>query len=126
MKPQPFLLVCIFMIIVSFLIISCDKQRAKRLSGNYNCTVDYTYWDITPQHIDSTYTETVEVKAEGDILDVLGYKIPVDSVTDEQVFITTGHHFYLNVQFKNDSLYFKTTSSGLGGGATYVYRGKRE
>ncbi len=91
---------------ISAIILSgCNKHHVNKLAGDHTCSVHHSYWDMTPSNFDTIYTDTLSIIAQGDILDVLGFKIPVDSVIDEQEFITGGNHNYLKVQFINDSLY---------------------
>lgn len=108
-----------------FLVLSCDKYHAKRLAGTYACTVDYHYWDMTPVVIDSTYKEDIEITQEGKNVVVLGVAIPVDSLWKENEYYQGNVHDYMTVLFRDDSVYITRSSSGLGGGGTLTYSGKK-
>lgn len=118
---QPLILLACFA-----LLLSCDKHRAKKLSGTYSCRVDYHYWDMTPSTSDSTYQEDLEIKQDGKQVIVLGTSIPIDSLWKEKEYYIGYVHNYMNVLFKNDSLYITRSSGGLGGNASWKYRGVKK
>ena len=102
---------------------SCDKQHAKDLSGIYNCQVHYLYWDMMPTNKDSTYNEQLEVLQDGKYINVLNYKIHIDSLWNGKEYYTGYIHDYFKVKFTNDSLYATRSSGGLGGNASWTYKG---
>jgi len=105
------------------LITGCDKHHAKKLSGTYYCGVEYHYWDMTPSNIDSTYMEEIEIKQDGKNVIVLGTSIHVDSLWNEQEYYEGYIHNYIKVLFKNDSVYIVRSGGGLGGNASWNYKG---
>lgn len=116
-----FFLCCV--VLISF--ASCDKYHAKKLAGVYFCEVKYSYWDMTPTNIDSTYNQEIEITQKGKELDVLGYKVHIDSLWNEKEYMVGGVHNYLNTLFRDDSVYITSYSGGLGGGATWKYAGSK-
>lgn len=105
------------------LFSSCDKYHAKKLSGTYSCKVDYHYWDMTPTNTDSTYHEDLEIKQNGKNVIVFGTSIPIDSLWKEKEYYIGYVHNYMNVLFRNDSVYITRSSGGLGGNASWKYQG---
>lgn len=118
---NPFQLLILFLFFG--LLFSCDKHRAKKLSGTYSCKVDYHYWDMTPSTIDSTYHEDLEIKQNGKNVMVFGTSIPIDSLWKEKEYSVGYVHNYMKVLFKNDSIYITRSSGGLGGNASWKYKG---
>jgi hypothetical protein len=114
-----------FLIISSFtlLLFSCDKYHTKRLSGTYACSVDYHYWDMTPVIIDTMYNEDLEIAQDGKYVLVLGTKIHIDSLWKEKQYMEGDIHGFLQVLFKNDSVYITKSSGGMGGNGTIIYEG---
>ncbi|WP_300661473.1 hypothetical protein [Fluviicola sp.] len=108
------------------LLSGCDKHRAKKLSGTYSCKVAYHYWDMTPSTSDSTYQEDLEIKQNGKNVIVLGTSIPIDSLWKEKEYYEGNAHNYIEVLFKKDSIYITRSSGGLGGNASWKYRGSKK
>ena len=113
----------LIVIAVSMMVLSCDKYRARRWSGTYNCKIHYLYWDMTPKNVDSTYYGTVEVNQKKRSIVIFGHEIPVDSLRDEKLYYEGYVHNYIQVQFKGDSIYYLYSGGGLGGNGSYEYRG---
>lgn len=106
---------------------SCDKIGARKISGTYECKVDYFYWDATGTQIDSTYLKDVIVDHKKENIIMGSYEIPFDSIADEDRYIVNGNpHSLFIIQFVNDSLYMETRSGGLGGGTIINYSGKKK
>lgn len=121
MKDRIVLLLLFVAGILSF--SSCDKYHAKKLSGTYQCSVHYHSFTITPSEVDSTYSESIEVKREGKELKVLGYTVPIDSVWETDGYMIGSYNNYFQIRFVGDSLYCYQYSGGLGGNVTYDYQG---
>ncbi len=111
---------------VSVLLFSCDKYHAKRLSGTYQCTVQYHAFTITPTEVDSTYTESIQVERDGKELKVIGYTVPIDSIWETGGYLIGSYNNYFEIRFKGDSLYCYRFSGGLGGNVTYDYKGLKQ
>ena len=104
----------------------CDKQHAKKLEGNYNCIVQYHYWDMQRTNIDSTYFETLCVTRSGKFISVLNHEIHIDSLWGGQEYYEGYIHNYIKVRFKNETIFVESYSGGLGGGATWTFEGNKE
>lgn len=113
----------LIVIAVTMMVLSCDKYRARRWSGKYNCQVHYHYWDGTPLIKDSVYQEVIEVTHLKNKIVLFGHGIPVDSLRDEKRYYEGYVHNYIEVQLKGDSIYYLYSSGGLGGNASFEYRG---
>jgi hypothetical protein len=105
------------------LLFGCDKYHAKKLSGKYSCKVEYNYWDMTPLNIDSIYYEDLVIEQKGKFVVVLGTSIHIDSLWKEKEYYEGYIHNYMKVLFKNDSVYIIKSSGGLGGNASWTYKG---
>lgn len=103
--------------------MSCDKHHAKKLAGTYACKVDYHYWDMMPTHFDTTYFEDVEVEQGGRNVIVFGISIDIDSLWKGKEYSQGYIHSYMNVLFRNNSVYITTSSGGLGGNSSSKYAG---
>lgn len=108
---------------ITILLFGCDKYRARRWDGTYVCTVHLNAWDMTGYTIDSSYVDTIEVYAQKRSVVIFGNEIPVDSLRDEKLYYEGYVHDYIRVQFKGDSIYYLSSSGGLGGNGSYEYRG---
>lgn len=116
----------LILLVLFALLLSCDKHRAKKCSGTYSCKVDYHYWDMTPSTSDSAYQEDLEIKQDGKHVIVLGTSIHIDSLWKEKEYYIGYVHNYMKVLFKKDSIYITRSSGGLGGNATWKYRGVKK
>ncbi len=121
-----FLLAFTLILLASACLMSCDKYRAKRWSGIYACQVDYHYFDITPQSIDCTYTQDIEIKEDGRNVIVLGHQVYVDCLRHENKYRVGDIHNYLEVQFKKKQVFIFRYGGGLGGNASYRYVGTKK
>lgn len=109
---------------IMILVLSgCDKYRARKWSGTYLCNVHYHYWDMLPTLVDSNYSESIEINHSKDKIIIFGHEIPVDSVKDERLYCEGYVHDYFQIQFKGDSIYYLSSGGGLGGNASFEYRG---
>lgn len=124
-KRFQYIIVLICITTVISIIQSCDKHRAKKLAGIYDCEVNYYYWDMTPKIIDTSYNERLEIKQNGKFLTVLAYTIHIDSLWEGKEYYNGDVHNYIKVQFKKDSLYLTKNSGGLGGNSSFIYKGKK-
>lgn len=122
----PGLAILLFGIFQLILFNGCDKQHAKELAGNYNCIVQYNYWDMIPTSIDSTYSETLEVTRSGKFLTVLNHEVHIDSLWNGQEYYEGYIHNYIKIRFQNETIFVTSHFGGLGGGATWKYEGNKE
>jgi hypothetical protein len=125
---KKFLPSAIVFVVLPAVICGCRKVQARRIEGTYSCSVDYHYWEMSsPSYtIDSTYTADLLIDFKKDTLTLDGFKIPIDSVRDEQLYHFGGYHYSADIQFVNDSLYFyKSVLIGLGGGYSQKFSGSR-
>lgn len=126
MKNRHTLLLLLLLSVLT-LTISCKKNRELKLSGIYECSVEYRYWDMTPKILDTNYVQDLEIKQEGSILFILGEAVPEDSVKNGREFTKGYGQNYFAVSFKNRQVHIQRRSGGLGGGVTWIYIGnKRE
>lgn len=118
------------MLLISILIIgsltSCDKHYAKKLSGTYDCKVDYHYSDISGTHVDSTYFEEVEVIRDIRSIIVFDHKIAVDELRGEQEYYEGSYSQYMTVQFIDDELHIQRYSGGQGGNSSRTFIGTKK
>lgn len=117
----------IFALIIGLTLFSCDKHKAKRLSGIYSCTVNYYYFDMTGTTIDTTYTEDLEVKQDNDSIVIFNIKVHVDELRNGSTFQkNTGASSYYKVKIDKGELYYFSTNGGLGGSSSIEYIGKKK
>ena len=109
--------------VMILLLSGCDKYQARKWSVTYHCRVHYHYWDGLPTLIDSVYFKEIEVTRLKSKVVLFGNEIPVDSLKDERLYYEGYVHDYFQIQFKGDSIYYLSSSGGLGGNASYEYRG---
>lgn len=112
--------------LVVLLLSNCDKQHARKLSGTYDCKVEYHYWDMTPTSIDSIYNESIKIEQDGKFVEVFGKSIHIDSLWEEKEYKEGNGNNYFSIVFKNDSLIMKHSSGGLGGNATSIHKGVKK
>ena len=73
-------------IVFSLLLIGCQKQKAKKYSGIYNCQVSYSVHEFGEVPIDTTYMEDVEIASKHESIVVLGHTIKVDDLIKNEFF----------------------------------------
>lgn len=78
---------------------------------------------MTPVIIDTMYNEDLEIAQDGKYVLVLGTKIHIDSLWKEKQYMKGDIHGFLQVLFKNDSVYITKSSGGMGGNGTIIYEG---
>ncbi len=120
------LLTLLSLLVLFGLLSSCDKYRAKKLSGTYYCSVNYHYTDISPETIDSTYNEDIIIEQDDKDVIVLGTSINIDSLWKEKEYFEGNYNDFLQVLFRNDSVYIQKYSGGLGGSSSLTYKGLKE
>ena len=117
----------IFALIIGLSLFSCDKYKAKRLSGIYSCTVNFHYFDMTGTTIDTTYTEDLEVKQDNDSIVIFNNKVHVDELRNGATFEKyNGATSSYKVKIYKDELYYFSTNGGLGGSSSIEYIGKKK
>lgn len=111
--------------------LSCDKRKAKTLTGAYGCTVKYSTF-TKPSENGQLWTEEswekaedVEVTSDKKITHVLNHNVHIDLVRDERQY---AEHFNLDQPylfsslFKEDSVYASIKyDGGLGGYSARTY-----
>ena len=117
-------------ILLSTLLVtsSCDKYQAKKLSGTYKCEVEYSYWDMTPTNLDTTFTEEIEITRNGKDLFVFENSIHIDKLKNGQEYQKGSGQNYFSVTFnkKNETVQITRRSGGQGGGSTSQYFGIKQ
>lgn len=117
----------IFALIIGLTFLSCDKYKAKRLSGIYTCTVNYHYSDMTGLTIDTLYTEDIEVKQDYDSIVIFNNKVHVDELRNGATFEKyNGATSSYKVKIYKDNLYYFSINGGLGGSSSIEYSGKKK
>lgn len=122
----PFSLLFLVFVISNGLLTSCDKHRAKKLSGTYSCVVDYRYFDISGTSIDSTYNEDIYIDQDGKNLIVLGTSIHIDSLWKEKEYSEGYFYDQMTVLFKDDQVYITKSGGGQGGSSSLNYVGVKQ
>jgi hypothetical protein len=117
------LLTTSILLATSILFISCDKHRAKKLSGTYYCKVDYNFNDYSETNYDSTYYKELEVLQDGKFIKIKNMSFHIDSLWKEKEIYKDNHSKKVHLQFKNDSIYYTIIAGGLGAAYTYSYTG---
>jgi hypothetical protein len=114
-------------LLISFAFLSCDKYKAKRLSGFYSCAVNFHYFDMTGTTIDTLYTEDLEVKQDNDSIVIFNNKVHVDELRNGATFQkNNGATSYYKVKIDKGELYYFSTNGGLGGSSSIEYIGKKK
>jgi hypothetical protein len=114
-------------LLISFAFLSCDKYKAKRLSGIYSCAVNFHYFDMTGTTIDTLYTEDLEVKQDNDSIVIFNNKVHVDELRNGATFQkNNGATSYYKVKIDKGELYYFSTNGGLGGSSSIEYIGKKK
>lgn len=113
--------------IILILNLHCTKDKAKvDLTGTYNCSVHIYSESGGVTTIDSNYFEKVNIVLDGYDLNILKYWIHIDSLSNEKRYYKSFTHGYLDIQFKNDSIYYEMRDGGQGGYGIITYIGKRQ
>ena len=101
---------------------SCDKHRAKKLSGNYTCQIERTCFGgcNTP---DSSYTEIFKVESEGKDLILFNSKIHIDNF---KYGVEYRPNYNFSVTFEKDRLDMLLKTGGMGCSCEYVYSCEKE
>jgi hypothetical protein len=123
---SPISLLLLMFVIFTGLITSCDKRRAKKLSGTYACEVNYHYWDMSSGPADTSYHEDIYIEQDGKKVIVLGTSIHIDSLWKEKKYSEADGHKYLDVMFKDDRVHITKSHAGLGGGYSRNYEGVKK
>lgn len=105
------------LVILGIFQVSCSKTSSRKIAGEYACTVDYYYFDLTPTYIDSSWTENLTVERSKKEIIILGNSIHTDSLTEGEVY-TEGTKPSFSIKVSGDSLYYNQTFGGLGGGSS--------
>lgn len=114
-------------VLLVFLLVSCDKMKARKFAGKYRCTVDHYAWVMNQGVIaDTTFVEDIEIKREGKFVIVMGRSIHVDSLRNENTYKEGQYSNYFSVLFKKDSVYIEMMSGGLGGNSSWKYAGRKK
>lgn len=114
-------------VLLVFLLVSCDKMKARKFAGTYRCSVDHYAWVLNQGVIaDTTYVEDIEIKREGKFVIVMGRSIHVDSLRNENTYKEGQYNNYFSVLFKKDSIYIEFMSGGLGGNSSWNYAGRKK
>lgn len=115
-------------LIISLILIcslSCDKQRAKKYSGIYWCTVNEHY-QSGGYGTDTTYNSELEVIQDGKFIIVESKTFHVDSLKKGMYIIHCGSpNNYSKIQILDNKIYFYTQGGGLGGYASKEYSGTK-
>jgi hypothetical protein len=111
---------------VLVVVVSCEKYRAKKLSGTYDCTVQYHYWDMLNGESDSTFSKQIEITRDKKKVVVLGVPILADSLWEGQECSRGLPSNYFAVRFLKDSVFITQSAGGQGGNSTLVYAGKKK
>jgi hypothetical protein len=115
-----------FLLTLLFLgFASCDKIRANRFSGVYTCSVHATSFDMYGSNYDTTYTSEVEVVQDGTHILILGSSIHVDSLRHGNAYKVGSYLSYFELKLEQDSLFYLSSSGGLGGYSSITYRGEK-
>jgi hypothetical protein len=121
-----YLLLSTTLLTVLISISSCDKHRAKKLAGTYVCQVDYHRYTIPDNNFDTTYWENITITQDKKYLTVLEEEIHIDSLWKrEEKYFSGGYGGYMDVIFRNDSVFITKGTSSHGGASRRVYTGMK-
>jgi hypothetical protein len=109
--------------LVLMVVVSCDKYRAKKISGTYDCIVQYNHWNLMYGEVDSTFSKQIEITRDKKKVVVLGVPILADSLWEGQTCTRGNPSDYMIVRFLSDRIYITKTAGGQGGKSTWVYEG---
>lgn len=121
-------------ILVSLGVIfqSCDKKKAGKLTGSYNCNVVQTTFTEPLENGDSwteisiEKVENIEVKSNAEFVEILGHSIHIDSLKNENLYVEycdIPSCSLFKLRFKEDSVFITVKSGGLGGYVIESYKG---
>ena len=100
-------------------------------TGTYACHKLCTYWTIDMPAPDTTFSGTLEVTiskviSSTDLLVVQNDTIPIDESGHYFGFFAVAGFREYQLDLRNDSLFLRTFSGGLGGGTTCWTQGKKQ
>ncbi len=111
----------------SILFFACDKYKAKKLAGDYDCTVQVSSFNMNSGFYDTVKQEVINIGRNGKNLIILGREIHVDSLRNSHRYVegNVSAGFLFWVYFSEDSLYAETWGGGLGGNGSCTYKGRK-
>ena len=108
------------------LMISCDKQRARKLSGTYHCRVEQESFDMVSLESDTIFFQDLIVEQQGKEVKVLGTTIHIDSLWKEKEYYESGFNSSIRVLFREDSVFIEKYNGGQGGYTYWYYKGLKK
>jgi len=118
----------IYILVLTLLILSCDKIKSSKYSGTYIGESDIYAWNMNDGVTsDTVYTDTLDIVPEGDYLLIYWQKkTHIDSIQENVTnYESLGSDSY-SVKFSNDSIYYNSHGGGQGGGGYYSFIGSKE
>ena len=119
--------ICFF---ATLLFISCNKEcETPDYSGTYDCEVAASWYNVMDStgNGSSNYQTTLEVVQNGDLITINDFTFHCDSVANENLYseYETGSTSKSVRFYAEDSIYYRSSSGGLGGGSSATYYGKK-
>jgi len=112
-----------YIVVFAIFVISCNKMKTSKYTGKYYGKTKISSWSLNQvENINQTIIDSIIVVLEGDYLQVKQQKIHLDSL-DENHFYEEGFHDYFSIKFVNDSIYYRKSDGGLGGGYSVSFSG---
>ncbi|HRP52185.1 MAG TPA: hypothetical protein PLI97_01605 [Fluviicola sp.] len=111
---------CFFFSIIVFFLLGCDKYKAKKMAGIYDCKVHSSYFTGGTSN-DSDYEEALEIKQDGKNLVIFNELFHVDLFRHENVYTLGGG----SIQFVKDCVFIKLSSVSPGAKFFKEYRGRK-
>ena len=123
----------IFMGVLAMLsVISCRKIKAHKYKGEYQCEINYKYFDAAPSYIDSTYSNSLFIDIEKKDIRVMAtvepnidVLIPIDSLKKNEEYKYQLNHYFYQIKFIEDSVYFSIGDGTLGYSFSHTFQGKK-
>lgn len=129
MKPARLTQYILF-ILLPILCFSCRKDDAyswkQQLTGLYTGEVREKQQWINGWSSDTTYSDSSEVTSNEQLLLIFDHTVPADSVRHGVTYKAGTYSNYYTVRFVEDSLYYFSFNSSLGGWGSFSFKGRKE
>lgn len=123
--------------LVSCMLKSCSKEKREnkekeekfaRLTGSYDCLIQYEFWSVFNPCTDTTYNEKLDIYRKKDSIIILDFSYHIDQITEDRTLKKNSHNGFViptTVRFTNDSVYFSLRYGSAGHSVHYKYMGNK-
>src|SRR3972149_2397013 len=86
-----------------FLMFGCDKIRAEKFEGIYQCFIESNSWISGGPNTDTSYFGDLDIERDGkELIISSNWYVNVDFISNEKKYSEGGGSNYISIQFKND------------------------